>query len=85
MLKQLIKELNWQYFDIIHLFELWDIHMWPFGDIKEYTVEEVQEYLHLEVLAPTETQIKKEFAKPFIFNFHYRFFIFFTFIFGYLG
>jgi hypothetical protein len=56
-----IEELNREHFNISHGLELADTDMVTSSNVQKHTVNEKQESLDVQVLAPRKAQVKEEF------------------------
>lgn len=65
-MQQLVEKLNGEYFNLIKFFEHRYIDMTAFSDVQEHTIQEKQKRFNVQILAPWQTQIKKELTESFI-------------------
>lgn len=68
ILKQFIEKLNREHINLINRFKLRYIYMQTICDIQKYSIDKENESFNVKMLAPRQTQIKKELRKSFIFN-----------------
>ena len=50
--QQLVEKLYRKNLDFVNFFELWNVHVWPCSDVKEYTIQEEYVSFNVEMLAP---------------------------------
>ena len=60
--KQMIEKLNRQNVDGVEIFQCWNVDMLAFCDVQEDTVDEEQEGLNVQMLAPTEAEVEEKLA-----------------------
>ena len=60
--KQMIEKLNRQNVDGVEIFQCWNVDVLAFCDVQEDTVDEEQEGLNVQMLAPTEAEVEEKLA-----------------------
>ena len=58
--EQVVNELDWEHFNLIDFFESRYVDVLTFGDVEEDAIDEKQECLHIEELAPWKAKIEEE-------------------------
>ena len=81
ILEQLIEEFNWQDFNLIEIFESWNVHMRSIGDVQKYTIQEENIGLNVQMLAPRQAQIEEKLGESFVFDYFWLVFIIFLWLF----
>jgi len=64
--EQVVEKLNAQNFDLLNRLEDTYVHVMSLGDVQEDTVDEEEERLDVQKLAPREAEIKEELSQTFI-------------------
>ena len=62
----MIEKVNTQNLDLVEVFKLRNVDVLAFCDVEENAVNEKQERLDIQMLAPTQTQVKEKFREAFV-------------------
>ena len=70
----MVKEFNGQHINRVDVLERGNVDVLALCNVQEHTINEEEEGLNVQMLAPAQAQIKKELREPLVINASLRFF-----------
>jgi hypothetical protein len=62
----MVDELDRKHFNLVKVFENRNVDMQALGNVEEHSIDEKQESLNVQKLAPRKTEVKEELSKPLV-------------------